>query len=243
MPTVLEDDLTDSKQMRHNALEVLLRGLKVHGSVNTKQKCPVCDRKFTFNPDRLDFICEEHQTRPTRYYINGKAFGLRHLYKDLQTNKVFETYSQALDVLLAINRNFKEANSNKHLFRKKFGDNWIPEKVLENRVESICDRWLKNHKAEAEKKAKNGIWVNHLINTCENFIIPFFQDRDIHDISRDDVERFYHQLLDKGYSAKYIKAILSVLKSLFLRYRPADIPEFPSFSIVPVREKQRLGFT
>ena len=225
----------------------------MHGSINTKQKCPVCDGKFTFDSDKLEFICESHKTRPTRYYINGKAFGLKPLYKDPQTNKVFETYSQALDVLLAINRNFKESNNNKELFRRKFSNSWIPEKVLENRMENLCERWLRNHTEEADKKVKNGIWVNQLTNTCNDFIVPFFKGRDIHDITRDDVEKFYHHLLDKRYSlkhtkevkkysSKYIKEILNVLKSLFLRYRPADVPAFPAFSIVPVREKQRLGF-
>ena len=213
----------------------------MHGSINTKQKCPVCSNKFQFDSNKLEFICEIHKTRPTRYYINGKVFGLRHIYKDPHTNKVFEAYSQALDVLLAINRDFKDVSYNKKKFARKYGNTWIPEKILENRMEQICERWLKNHKTEADKKAKSKIWVNQLSNTCENFIVPFFRGRDINDISRDDIEKFYHFLLDKKYSAKYIKAILSVLKSLFLRYRPADVPEFPSFSIVPVREKQRLG--
>lgn len=235
--------MTDSNRIGHNALENLLRGLKVHGSINTKQKCPVCNGKFQFDPNKLDFICRSHKTRPERYYINGKAFGLGHIYSDPKTNQVFETYSQALDVLLAINRDFKAVNNSKSKFAAKFGNTWIPEKVLENRMEQICQRWLKNHEAEAEKKAKNRVWVNQLTNSCNNFIVPFFKDRDIHDLSRDDVERFYHHLLDLGYSSKYIKEILAVLKSLFLRYRPGDTPEFPSFAIVPVREKQRLGFT
>ena len=202
--------------MGHNALETLLRGLEVHGSINTKQKCPLCEIKFHFNPSKLDFICEEHKTRPNRYYINGKAFGLKHMYKDPQTNKVFETYSQALDVLLAINRDFKEVHNDKQQFKAKYGDNWIPEKVLEKHMENICERWLINHRAEAAKKAKSETWVDQLINTCNDFIVPFFRGRIIHDLTRDDVEKFYHYLLDLKYSSKYIKEILGVLKSLFL---------------------------
>jgi hypothetical protein len=127
--------------MRHNALEILLSGLKVHGSINTKQKCPVCGNKFHFDSDKLDFICESHKRLPTRYYINGKVFGLRHIFEDLQTNKVFEAYSQALDLLLAINRNFKDVNYDKLQFTRKYDRVWLPEKVLENRIERICERW------------------------------------------------------------------------------------------------------
>ncbi len=84
--------------------------------------------------------------------------------------------------------------------------------------------------------------MNQLKNTCDNFIVPFFNWRDIHDITQDDVEKFYNHLLDLKYSPKYIKEILGVLKSLFIIHRPANVPQFPTFAIVPTREKQRLGF-
>ena len=113
---IAEEKLTDSKHMSHNPVHNLLRELAVRGSINTKQKCPICSTKFLFDADKTDFICASHKTRPTRYYINGKVFGLRHIYKDPRTNKVFEVYSQAFDVLLAINRDFKDVNYDKLQF-------------------------------------------------------------------------------------------------------------------------------
>lgn len=235
-------NLTPSAVIGHNSLDDFLRSLGVHGAINTKQKCPICGGKFKLDSVKSEFCCTEHKTRPNRYYLNGKVFGLGHIYSEPQNRKVFETFSQALDVLLAINRDFRDANHDKKTFEKKYGKKWLPERILEYRIENVCERWLINHREEARKNAKSQIWVNQLENTCNNFIVPFFGGRDLHDLTRDDIEKFYHHLLDKKYSPKYIKEILSVLKSLFFRYRPADIPEFPSFSIVPFREKQRLGF-
>lgn len=187
--------------------------------------------------DSQGFYCPTCKTRPTRYSLSLHGFGIGEIYKDPKTLKVIETHSQALDILIAINRDYKEK-------KNKFNPNdWIPARVVERRVENLIETWLKNHEAEAQKRVKTVSWFNQKKYLCEAYIVKFFRGKDIDFIDRDDVEKFYHSLLDKKLSPKYIKQILNILKSLFLRYRPADIPPFPDFAVIPSREKQRLGLS
>jgi integrase len=45
----------------------------------------------------------------------------------------------------------------------------------------------------------------------------------------------------KTLSSRYIKDIMDALSSLFLRYRPNDLPKFPVFDVEPAVQKQILG--
>lgn len=231
--------LTSKTAWKYNASKIFafdLGGLIVDGSINTKQYCPVCSKKFTSEfIDSQGFHCPNHFTRPTRYFLSLRAFKAGDIYKDPKTDKVLETYSQALDVLIAINRDKKEKG-------KRFNpDDWKPSKVVEKRIENIIPVWLRNHAEESTKGVKTQSWYRQKEYICNSFIVPFFKSKDVGLIDREDIEKFYHHLLDKKHSTKYIKQILNILKSLFLRYRPAAVPQFPDFVIVPKREKQRLG--
>lgn len=234
-----ETPLTIPYQIEENSLSALLvlGGLIVKGTINTRQHCPVCNQKFSSQHlDAQGFYCPEHKTRPTRYCISGKAFRIGELYTDPKTHTVLETYSQALDVLIAINRDYKE---NGHRFNP---DDWIPAKVAEKRIENIIEAWLKNHEAEAKKRVKTFSWYKQKKYFCDSFIVPFFKGKDIGLIGAEDIEKFYHSLLDRELSSKYIGHILGIIKSLFIKYRH-DLPQFPKFAIVPKREKQRLGLS
>lgn len=221
-----------------SALSVL-GGLIVKGTINSKQKCPVCKNKFSSeNIDSEGFYCPTCKTRPSRYYICAKAFGCEVLYSDPHNHKAFKDYSEALDILIALNKSYKDARAS----GKKFNpDEWLPAKLAEKRIDNLCKLYLKNHDAERDKGVRNKIRVQNLHYFCDNYIVPYFNKGTIEDIDRNDIEKFYHHLLDKKLSSKYIKHILDTLKSVMLRYRKTTLPEFPKFAIVPVREKQRLG--
>jgi len=197
----------------------------------------VCKGKFVSeNSDNQGFFCPLCKTRPTRYFISGRAFGIGEVYTDPKTHKVIETYSHALDVLVAINRDSEEKGE------KRFNPNdWIPARAAERRIENITKTWLKNHEAEAEKGIKTKSWFQQKKYICENYIAEFFEGMDIDAVNQDDVEAFYHSLLNRKLSSKYIRQILNILKGLFLRYRAANVPNFPDFTVIPVKEKQRLG--
>ena len=103
-----------------------------------------------------------------------------------------------------------------------------------------------------ERKLLSRSRWNTLNNIIKEFLIPYFKGKDIRTIDKDDLQAFYLHLLDKRidkandiekYADSYIKEILAVLKGLFLAYRTADLPEFPSMTVIPKREKQWLGVT
>ena len=207
------------------------------GAINTRQKCPSCNGSFS-EIDNMGMYCLKCKTRPTRYYITAKKLGIQFLYSTHISKEPFETYAQALKTLMAINQSYQEAISQ----GKKFDSSkWLPSENAEKLIENLCKRWLKNYEPEVDKGVKSKDYVDSLNTICNLFIVPYFQNKHIEYVDRDDIEKFYHWLLDKNYSSSYIKSILSVLKTIFNRYRSHDIPIFPSFTVVPVKEKQRLG--
>lgn len=233
-------------------INILLKEIIMQGSVNSKQYCKTCKKrkkKFKFTAEHMDeegFTCPKHGTRPTRYYINAKAFKIGHLYSDPKTGKVFKNFSDALDVLIALNRAQKEGKLKK--------DDWIPEKVAEKRVAHLCRMWLREYDIELEKNMKSDTRVHHIHCACEGFIIPQLGHLDIRDIESDHVRLFYHHLLDCTYapfpkhpeiqqrlSSRYIKDILDTLKALMIYANRVELPAFPFFAVVPAKEKQILG--
>ncbi|MBI5849410.1 MAG: tyrosine-type recombinase/integrase [Nitrospirae bacterium] len=214
----------------------LLLGDKVTGAINTKQKCPSCNGNFS-ELDNSGLYCPKCKTRPTRYYITAKKIGIPFLYSAPVTKEPFETYSQALKTLMAINHSFEEALSQ----GKKFDTSkWLPSEYAEKLLENLCKRWLKNYEPEVAKGVKSKDYVDSLNTICNSFIIPFFKGKHVDNID-DDIEKFYHWLLDKNYSSDYIDTILKTLKTITRKYRPNNIPIFPTFTVIPVKEKQRLG--
>jgi integrase len=247
-------------------IEKHYKGLIVIGKVNSQKKCPKCALKFTADHrDEDGFFCPIHLTRPTRYYLDCTAFVKRtwRIYKDPTTEKVFKNYSDALDVLIAMNRDHKEG--------KFKSDKWVPEKIAEKRFESIIPTWLRNYEIELGKDAKSKTRVHQLTVHCRDYILPFFTGKDIREPDQIFIERFYHGLLDecqhreilgpcpfsKGIkddagqvrycpsrfplSSRYIKDILDTLKAIFLRYRTGDMPKIPVIKVVPSKAKQLLG--
>jgi integrase len=229
--------LSNEQVRKRREFIYLLLGDNVTGAINTKQRCPSCKGNFS-EIDNSGLYCPKCKTRPTRYYITAKKIGIPFLYSIPVSKEPFETYGQALKTLVAINQSYQEAM----LQGKKFDPSkWLPSQNAEKLIENLCERWLKNYEPEVAKGVKSKDYVDSLKTICESFIISYFKNKHIEYIDRDEIEKFYHWLLDKNYSSSYIKSILSVLKTIFNRYRPHDIPIFPNFSVVPVKEKQRLG--
>ncbi len=145
--------------VHNNLLLILLEGVIVQGSINTQQSCEACGTKFIPQEGDKSYIdskgiyCSNGcKTRPTRYYINGRAFGLRYLYSDPKSGKTLETYRDALEVLLALNRAWKEAGENKKRFKVI---DWTPAQVQQLRVENCAAAWIKEYNEEHNKGAKS----------------------------------------------------------------------------------------
>ena len=89
---LIAQSLTYQEELFNTILELQGKGDSVMlGRVNTRQKCPVCNQKFTFLPFERGFICLEHKTIPTRYYISAKGFKCGLLYSDPQ-GKPFDSF-------------------------------------------------------------------------------------------------------------------------------------------------------
>src|SRR5208283_2632491 len=216
--------------------DALLGVLCMYGSILSNQHCE-CGNKFTSaHKDKNGFYCPDCHTRPTRYHINARSFGLDYIFSDVKIGKVFQNYSDGLDVLVEMNRDFKKVHYDKKRFPK---DNWMKEKIHAKLIENIIETWLINYDTELSKGAKSKSRVANVKKSCRH-MLEFFKGCDIRDIGQDEVEKFYHSLLKRDLSSKYIDNILWDLRSLFLRYRPSDVVKFPVYAIVPKKEKQLL---
>jgi integrase len=237
---------TGTNEAKRKEFVSQLFGDAVLGAINSKQKCPTCNGKFS-DIDNNGLYCPECKTRPTRYYITAKKIGISFLYSNPTSKEPFETYSQALRTLTAINHSYQDAISK----GKKFDTSkWVPSEYKENLIENLCNRWLKNYEPEVRNGLKSKDYVDSLHTICNSFIVNYFKGKHIDDIDDDDIEKFYHWLLDKtystekgenNYSSDYIDTILKTFKSIYMRYRPKNTLRFPTITVVPVKEKQRLG--
>ena len=231
--------LTGSATVCENSFKSIIEALKLKGTINTKQNCPTC--KYKFNSSIVDnegIYCPACNTRPTRYYINAKIFGIGHLYSEPNTHKVFNNYADTLEVLIAINQAWKNAEQKKTRFRK---EDFIPAKVEGKRVENLLHTMITSFEYEVRHNVKSQTRLDNL-NKHKVFIVDYFKGTDIREIETETIEKFYHGLLRKNLSTRYIKDILDTLKSIFIKYvGVAHIPTFPNFTVIPKLEKQRLG--
>lgn len=202
------------------------------GRVNTRQKCPVCNQKFTELPFEKGFICPEHKTLPTRYYISAKGFKCGLLYSDPQ--------GRPLDSFIRTKRQLEIMRSDYE--NKKFNlCDWIPSLVAKKKFKHLSEQFLKGYFEEEKADAKATEYVQKINQVMRDYLLPEFSEMDIREINFEQIERLYHKLLNKGLAKKTIKNILNILKAFLNRYRRNDVPEFPKFTIVPKREKQWLG--
>lgn len=216
----------------------IIWGVSMKGKIIPRGVCPECGGPWQFYKNRNDegYNCPDHPfVKPERFRIDARAFGFGFLYSN-KRNDVLETYGQAVEVFIELNTAAKNAT---HSGQKLKADEWVPAKIKECRFENITDRWLINYDEEVKSRAKSKSRLNN-IKKALNHLNPYFKGKDIREIGRDDIERFYHSLLKKNLSKKYIKDILDTLKALLKRYT-GTIPEFPVFTVIPAKEKQRLG--
>ncbi len=226
----------------------IVNNLCMKGTIGTKQKCPECGKKFS-EIDRYGLYCSNHPySRPTRYYVQGKFFGVGVLHSTPQ-GEVLDSYERAKRLLGSIQTKWDD--SQKGDSSKKFNpEDFIPKKVKAQRFSSRVDELLKEYDKRYERNKLSKSRYQAVYNICDNFLKPYFNNRDIRDITGDDGNKFFYHLLDlmqengERYSDYHIRDVMSMLKTLFMKYRPADIPKFPEGwqDLEPKKEKQRLQF-
>lgn len=223
----VEKDILTSNPQTDNNLCML-------GRVVPRGFCPTCKNKWQYYHTTRDegYHCPTCNTFPKRYRIDARAFKCGFIYSG-RKQRPFRLYEEAKRQLEAMRKDYDDG--------KFQSDKWLPEELRENLFENKVKKWLRNYDEELKAHAKSKSRVQELHNVCNRFFIPEFKGKDIRDITDEDVEKLYHKLLDKNYSKKYIKDILSDLKTLFIKYRRNNVPIFPIFTVTPTKEKQRLG--
>lgn len=79
----------------------------MHGTIRAKDKCPVCQGKYT-EIKKLGFICPEHQTTPKRFYVDfWYAHQRLRLFSDRQ-GQILDSYQRATQLLGRVNSEIKD---------------------------------------------------------------------------------------------------------------------------------------
>lgn len=218
----------------------ILRGIIVLGTVNSKERCPKCFEKFLpVHQDGTGIYCPTCLTKPERFYINAYPFGLKHIYSDPKTHKPFTKYKEAMDVLIDLNKAWRQAIDTGKPFN---GDAFTSKKIIQKQIDNIIKDRLEFYKL----KVARGLISHsrcHNVEASYRYITEHFGDRNIHDVDLADLEQFLKFLMTFPISSRYIDDIMMEFKSLLLRHRPDNMPEWPTFTVKATREKQRLGLT
>ena len=124
------------------------------------------------------------------------------------------------------------------------------ERLLEN-INAMIDAhkfdpgaWRKDSHYLFEKAVALWIKLSHCSyetlqareRIAKNFLIPYFEGRDIREIRRIDLDGFLSELKAQGRSPKYIYNIMGELRAC-LRFHAESIPKLPIFPKIEVQEK------
>ncbi len=221
--------------------------LTMIGSIGARGNCPTCKGTFS-EKDNFGLKCPKCLTRPTRYYIQAKYFGLGYLYSTPQ-GQVLSSYDIADALLSAIRTEWDESVRARKLFNT---DKWIPAKVAQKKMGEVIKSFLKEKDREYRRQKLSKSHWQQLHNHSKKFILPFFKSEFLDAIQEQDIREFYDYLQDlqyvknkKGerdyYSTKHIKDIMMTLRSLF-NFARLDIPPYPKGwdAVEPKRLKQYL---
>lgn len=209
------------------------RGIDMKGSIGTYEKCPTCQGKFEHIWGK-GFLCKNCRTHPNRYYISAKALGIRKTKYSDRTGDVLDSYNRAFKELLAINEAWDQRD------KKRYNPaDWIAAEVVKQQFRHKAEELLAEYDIRHERGKISDSRYQSVNNLFNRFLIPYFDKKDIRDITEEDIKAFYYSL-DKNYSDAYIKDVLALLKGILNRYA-SPAPRFPAHTVVPKMEKQWLG--
>lgn len=199
--------------------------LCMKGGIYTKEKCPICGRKF--EKTGADLLCSIHQTRPRKVYIQLYASAL-HKHINIFTDRQgypFTSYEQAARILNKIRAEIDE---------KTFDPTrYVAEKLKPLRFNNWSDSWLQKKENEAKKGLKSPSYLKALRVYVGKFQ-KYFGETDIRDIGTKAINDFY---LTMDASPKYVKNILDGLRKLLQdAFDWGDIKQMPKFPKVDVPE-------
>lgn len=102
-------DLTNFNDILYIPLQNDPHGNGMKGTIETKEKCPVCQKKFT-HIKKFGYICQSCKTTPRRFYIYFSYQGNRYRIYSTPQGTPLDSYHVAQSVLIRINEELKNHN-------------------------------------------------------------------------------------------------------------------------------------
>lgn len=191
------------------------------GSVETKEKCPVCHKKFK-HIKRLGYICPDCKTTPRRFFVYFSYQGKRYRIYSTKTGTPLDSYQTALSVLSLINEEIRNHTFDPSKYVKselrKFFVSTLLDQYFESKKSSIAPSYLPTFRKHIET-AKS-----------------FFSTKDVREIRKLDLENYKNFLESQKVSSKTVKNYLDTFKA-FLNYCKSTLEIIPAIPSFPVIEK------
>ncbi|MGA1825909.1 MAG: tyrosine-type recombinase/integrase [bacterium] len=195
------------------------------GHIRTNQKCPKCAGKFADTGN--DLVCPTCLTTPSRYWVDIHWHKRYKIYSD-KDGRVLSSYILAHRVLTEIRQAIDRRTFDPH--------NYVSANIKSLQFETNIKEWLKRQKIRLEKEDIAPSYYRKIPGILNNYLIPYFQDKDVREIRTSTVEDFYMQL-PQHLSLKSQKNIMDILKKYFNDLFARDeIKVKPKFPIVKIPE-------
>lgn len=213
------ENLTDLEQLLYHLIQNDTADSNMKGSVETKEKCPVCRQKFK-HIKKLGYICPTCKTTPRRFFIYLSHQGRRYRIYSTKTGTPLDSYQTALSVLSLINEEIRNHTFDPTKYvkseLKKFFVSTLLDQYFESKKSSIAPSYLPTFK-------------KHL-NTAKEF----FNIKDVREIRKLDLENYKTFLETQKKSSKTVKNYLDTFKA-FLNHCKSTleiIPTIPPFPAI-----------
>ena len=186
-------------------------------TVRTEEKCPVCGEKF----DSKKFICKEHKTRPTKYFIDAVHKGKRKKFRiDFQGN-TFSSLQQA--------KSFEATVKPEHLFLKS----------AKKKSEFLFQTYVKFYLEEKSKKC-NPTSMTTKRNVVGLHLSRLFHDKDIRYLTRIEAQEVFNGLPDRRQKRNLQDQFIALINFAVSKGHRADSFKLDKFSF---QEAQKASWT
>ena len=227
-----EGELTDSQLIEYLLSEIHVDGEgKMKGTIRPAPRHRTCDcgASFKLVNAKLGYICKKCRAMPRRFTIDLYFSGKRiYVYSDKQ-GQPLDTYARALKLHSHIQTQIEA-----HTFDPR---DYIKSEIEQFFFSTRIREWFITKEAELKRGNLAPATLKTYRIYTENYLKPFFGDKDIRELRTYDIERFYHSL-PPSRSPKYHKCVLDCLK-VFLRamMRLEYIQKLPVFPVIRIEEK------